>query len=290
MATAANGPAVEDSEPPPVNGSSLQQPPPPFFIQTFSEQIERAYLRYRARSTLQKQYRQLLTGADPDSLPPLGRKRVRKSEERDSEVAAEDHHRDDATTSSSNIQDNTTAILPESKAPHIDDVYRLDLSVAKPDAGILAIGDPPNDVYLPPLPPPNAQRELENRQIIQILLDKTWESDTLFYDLDGLTHDQIKELSQVEWSRDLPAPPPFYASFPSSSSSSSGNKDASSLYLAKQQQQQQMQAKYNKRKLTAAMMEDERDLDEEVEYIKRSFCDKSRAHALAARGAAAAAW
>lgn len=299
---AASGSAVESSDGPPsssnASNSHHQQPPPPFFIQTFSEQIERAYLRYRARSTLQKQYRQLLSGADPDSLPPLGRKRVRKSEDDpssasssvllnggDQQVAAAAASLVDGEDDNATSSNQDSAILPEAKAPHIDDVYRLDLSVAKPDAGILAIGDPPNDVYLPPLP---SSRELENRQIIQILLDKTWESDTLFYDLEGLTHDQIKELSQVEWSRELPAPPPFYNSLPTSSSTSSSLSNAKQQQ--QQQQQQQFQAKYNKRKLTAAMVEDERDLDEEIEYIKRSFCDKSRAHALAARGAAAAAW
>ena len=254
--------------------SSTTSPPPPFFIQTFSEQIERAYLRYRARSTLQRQYRQLLNGAEPDSLPPLGRKRVRRSE--DTVTSTEEDG--DATN-------NHDGIIPERAAPHIDDVYRLDLSVAKPDAGILAIGDPPSDVYLPPAPAgmPDA-RELENRQIIQILLDKTWESDTLFYDLDGLTHDQIKQLSDAEWSRELPAPPPFYASFPSASTNSGKETSASSIHLAKQQ----LQASRTKRKLTHAMLDDEKDLDEEVEYIKRSFCEKSRAHALAARGATAA--
>lgn len=275
----------------------LPQPPPPFFIQTFSEQIERAYLRYRARSTLQRQYRQLLNGADPDTLPPLGRKRVRKSEEL---LAASNgaeplvQEEDGAAGVATSTPAFPNGIIPERAAPHIDDVYRLDLSVAKPDAGILAIGDAPSDVYLPPPPPPSnnptGARELENRQIIQILLDKTWESDTLFYDLDGLTHEQIKQLSEVEWSRELPAPPPFYASFPSSLTAMSNSGKENSLHAAKLQQQQQQQhlaaAKYNKRKQSDAMMDDEKDLDDEVEYIKRSFCDKSRAHALAARGAA----
>lgn len=201
---------------------------------------------------------------------------------RRSEDTEEDGGNDNATN---NQQDG---IILERAAPHIDDVYRLDLSVAKPDAGILAIGDPPSDVYLPPAPNNGMSdaRELENRQIIQILLDKTWESDTLFYDLDGLTHDQIKQLSEVEWSRELPAPPPFYASFPPAAASTNSGKEisASSIQIAKQN----LQANRSKRKLTHATVDDEKDLDEEVEYIKRSFCDKSRAHALAARGATAA--
>lgn len=268
--------------------SSMSTPPPPFFIQTFSEQIERAYLRYRARSTLQRQYRQLLNGADPDSLPALGRKRVKLDSIEDS--IAEDANNEQVNGLGGAATEAASSGLPERTAPHIDDVYRLDLSVAKPDAGILAIGDPPSDVYLPTTSataaPPTAREPLENRQIIQILLDKTWESDTLFYDLDGLTHDQIKALAEVEWSRELPAPPPFHASFPPSSSSSSGN-NSNSIQALKHQQQQQMALNKGKRKQSAAMLDDDKDLEEEVEYIKRSFCDKSRAHALAARGAAA---
>ncbi|KAK9895065.1 hypothetical protein P389DRAFT_88224 [Cystobasidium minutum MCA 4210] len=270
--------------------SSSSTPPPPFFIQTFSEQVERAYLRYRARSTLQRQYRQLLNGADPDALPPLGRKRVKGT--------SVDDPTEDANPQSNGVDAATAdgaVILPERTAPHIDDVYRLDLSVAKPDAGILAIGDPPSDVYLPVSTsasnPALTREPLENRQIIQILLDKTWESDTLFYDLDGLSHDQIKALAEVEWSRELPAPPPFYASFPGHANGGnplSRDQLSSSIHAMKQQQLQQQQNIINKgkRKQAAAMLEDEKDLDEEIEYIKRSFCDKSRAHALAARGAA----
>lgn len=271
--------------------ASPPTPPPPFFIQTFSEQIERAYLRYRARSTLQRQYRQLQQGVDPDSLPPLGRKRVRRSEEGASGPSGPASAEEEVATSNGMVNgshgSDIPTPLPERIPPHIDDVYRLDLSVAKPDAGILAVGDPPNDVYLPPSIATSSAREpLENRQIIQILLDKTWESDTLFYDLDGLTHDQIKKLAEVEWSRELPAPPPFYASFPSGGSASN-KPDPMAMQATKRQQQQQMAELKNKRKQSAAMIDDEKDLDEEVEYIKRSFCDKSRAHALAARGAAA---
>ena len=88
----------------------------------------------------------------------------------------------------------------------------------------------------------------------------------LFYDLDNLSHHQVRSLAEFEWARQLP--------YPIGSAVASQGQPSSSRATNKRTHAQAQ---------TAA---DEAEIDAEMEQIRRAFCDKTRAGALAARAGA----
>lgn len=299
----------------------------PHFLQSFDRQTHEAYLKSRGVAYLQRHYRELLKVPEGEEFPPFNPPNALKRGARGGGVLSAAAEGDGGAGSSSKkarvagasggaadgpgagtgdtVAESSqpfengagagagAASAPAASTaaggpgiPHIDSTYLLELTTAKPEAGVLALGDPAQDVYLPILG--SRQRREDHRALIGALIDRAMESETLFWDLRRLDHDQVRALAEVEWSRQLP----LTAGQPSSlseerdtaaaaasasvalPSASRGGKRAQGQAAAVPQQLQQLQT------------DEERAMDEEIAQIRRSFCDKTRAQALASRAAA----
>ena len=236
------------------------QPPMPYFICALDRRTNEAYLRSRATAFLQRQYKQLLQVPEGEEFPayvnPYKRAREAEDEINGTGTGAEAVGVAGGT--------NKRVKQDQRELPHIDSTFMLELTTAKPEAGVLAVGDAPDDVYLPALP--KGKRD-DHRALIGALIDRTIESDTLFWDLKRLNHAQVKALAETEWSRQLPVTP-------TAAKDTTGSTGATTGTRSSRRQQQQI------------VSEEEREFDEEIASIRRAFCDKTRAQALAARAAA----
>ena len=253
---ATSAPTTSTSTPTQAFG---RPPSIPYFIQSLDRGSFEAYLRSRANAFLQRQYKQLLQVPEGEEFPAYVTpyKRARDVGEEEAAVAA-----GEAGGSNASKRAKHDPLQPE--LPHIDSTFLLELTTAKPEAGVLAVGDAPDDVYLPALP--KGKRD-DHRALIGALIDRTIESDTLFWDLRRLNHAQVKALAETEWSRQIPVNPTTAAAAAAKEAAPTGTRSS-------RRQQQQM------------VSEEEREIDEEIASIRRAFCDKTRAQALATRAAA----
>ncbi|CAD6571505.1 MAG: hypothetical protein CYPHOPRED_004458 [Cyphobasidiales sp. Tagirdzhanova-0007] len=216
-------------------------------LSTLDRQSHELYLRSRGRSYLQQTYRRLLAeGAESEERNGSGSLKRRR---RDSD--------DSSTSTTSGVS---------SRLPHIDSVYRLELVPAKPEPSALVIGEPPPDVYLPS--PSTLGSKPDQWQIVQTLAERAYdgthkETENLFYDLDRLTHSQIKALAELEWEKELTIPVP---TAPKTTDKRSSRKQAAAT--------------------TAMAQSEEHEREWEMELIRRTFCDKARTLTLMGRASA----
>lgn len=187
---------------------------------------------------------------------------------------------------------HTNVNAPTVILPHIDSTYLLELTPAKPEAATVVIGEPPRDVYISSRP-----RRADERAIVQLLTDShapgSAEQAHLFYDLEGLTFEQVKGLACTEWSRELSpseaeaepqsTPATVTGSAAGKTTAAAGNGTGKMTAAAKRQLQQQQQQQ--QQDLLRGEQQEQQDLEAEIAAIRRAFCDRARAQALAQRAA-----
>ncbi|KAL7004492.1 hypothetical protein EMMF5_005973 [Cystobasidiomycetes sp. EMM_F5] len=197
---------------------------------------------------------------------------------------------------------STSTLAPElatglPKLPHIDSSYKLDLTAARPEAGASFLGEPPLDIYS--IPGTGPHKRADNRAVISTLVDKSCtpqpyaefapggaeasvkhyirrqDTSMLFYDLDCLSHHQVRALADFEWKRQWPCPPVSQAmaaietaAANAASRTAQMTRGAAKRTLAESQQTQE-----------------EIEMEAEMDLIRRAFCDKTRASALAKKPA-----
>ena len=299
----------------------------PHFLQSFDRQTHEAYLKSRGVAYLQRHYRELLKVPEGEEFPPFNPPNALKRGARGGGGAAAEGDggagssskkarvagpsggaadgpgtgTGDAQAEASQPSEHgaaaAVAAAPAASTagaaawpsiPHIDSTYLLELTTAKPEAGVLALGDPAQDVYLPILG--SRQRREDHRALIGALIDRAMESETLFWDLRRLDHDQVRALAEVEWSRQLPLtagqPSSLSEERESAAAAAAASASAALPSASRGGKRAQGQAAAVPQQPPQPQTEEERAMDEEIAQIRRSFCDKTRAQALASRAAA----
>ena len=196
----------------------------------------------------------------PTCNTPIGRLLAQGTESDEQSSSFNKRRRRDSDDSSSSSKSAVNT-----KLPHIDSVYRLELVPAKPEPSAVVIGEPPAGVRLPSTS--DIADRVDQRALVQTLIERAQDchsgnkqAENLFYDLDRLNHSQIKALAELEWEKQLASP--VIISPELTYKRSSRKQAAANIALANSEEQER---------------------DSEVDLIRRSFCEKTRAMNLASK-------